>query len=233
MISLVGITGPARHGKDTVGNMIMKHMPASTRFAFADKIKSFLVACMDAGESMLENKEGELCFLTSREDVQTAMMNELHLACMEYGVESADSFIRVLRAFHPSFHELSDGRIVFVSSWRKLFQMTGTDWGRQEVNEAFWIDPYLPHSDAVVTDVRGHGDTKEHRNIEATSIIDKGGVVIRVVDPRKGSIVRDHASEAGIEEQFITHTILNDGSLEELEDKVNNFIYTYLLKGEQ
>lgn len=236
MVSLIGITGPARHGKDTVGDMLLQHMPAAVKFAFADKIKEFLGDFVETTQTMEENKEGTQLFMLYRGDVEASMLNVLHAGLMHYGNEpedAADMWIDTMREHHPNFHEAHDGFISFTSSWRKLFQLTGTDWGRQKINEQFWIEPFLPDSNTIVTDVRGHGDSKEHRNIEAQAILKRGGLVIRVIDPRKGSVVRDHASEAGIEEQFINHTLLNDGSLEYLDGKVGDFLYTHLIAGEQ
>lgn len=235
MISLVGITGPARHGKDTVGRMIGELMPAAVHFAFADKIKEFLVDFLSTTQTMDENKEGTQVFMFRRKDVEVSMLNKLHNGLMWFGNEpedAADMWIDVMRENHPNFHEAHDGFISFTSSWRKLFQLTGTQWGRQRIHEAFWIAPFMPTEEAIVTDVRGHGDSEEHHDIEATSIIDEGGVVIRVVDPRKGSVVRAHASEAGIHEQFIACTIVNDGTLDDLRDKVRSFVYSHLLSGE-
>lgn len=236
MITLVGITGPARNGKDTVGKMLMELCPSCHRFAFADKIKEFLVDCMFANESMEENKEGEQLFSTSVEAIRIAMLNTLHEAVGLYDFpeeEYVDSFIHTLIEEHSETYLYGPhDEISIVSSWRKLFQITGTQWGRQKMDEQFWITPYLPREDCIVTDVRGHGDTEEFKNIEAIAILNKGGVVVRVVDPRKGNVVRSHASEAGIDEQFISHTIVNDGSLEDLKEKVTDFVYTYLLAGE-
>lgn len=235
-ISLIGITGPARHGKDTVGQMLLSHMPHSTRFAFADALKGFLLEAFDFGEHYKDNKEGEVLFLTSRGNIETAMLNTLHKGIMMYGVdvkEATGNFVDILRKHHGNFHELHDGRILFTSSWRKMFQLTGTEWGRQTIDEMFWIDPWLPDEECVITDVRGHGDSKEFRNVEAEAIIKRGGIVIRVVDPRKeGTPIREHASEAGIDESLITETIKNNGTLEELEGKVRNFMYAYLLDEE-
>lgn len=237
MISLIGITGPAQNGKDTVGKMLMKHMPAAIRFAFADKIKEFLLDFMDAPLSMEECKEGTQVFLFHRKEVEVSILNVLHGATQMFAMEpeeAAKLWIDTMRENHQSqFAESEDGTIYFTSSWRKLFQLTGTDWGRQKIHESFWIEPSLPDHDCIVTDVRGHGDSKEHRNIEAQAVINRGGLVIRVVDPRKGSVVRNHASEAGIEEQYITHTIENSGTLKELQAKVDGFLYTHLLAGKQ
>lgn len=233
MISLVGITGPARNGKDTVGQMLMKHMPAATRFAFADKIKEFLEDAFDYGEHWTVNKEGSVLFMTSRASIETSVLNVLHDSVMRFGVdakEATDKLVNILREHHGNFFELADGRILFTSSWRKMLQITGTEWGRQNLHKDFWTS-YCPNENAIITDVRGHGDSLEP-NAEAAVILARGGVVIKVVDPRKGDVVRSHASEHGIDEIYLAATIINDGTLEDLEDKVCTFLYSFLLEKE-
>jgi hypothetical protein len=233
MISLVGITGPARHGKDTVGNMLMKHMPAAERFAFADKIKEFLEVAFEYGEHWTVNKEGDVLFMTYRDSIETAILNVLHESAMRFGIdpkEATDKLVGLLKETHGNFYELHDGRILFVSSWRKMLQLTGTEWGRQGLHKDFWTS-YCPNNNTIITDVRGHGDSPEP-NAEAAVILARGGVVIKVIDPRKGDVVRAHASEHGIDETYLAATIINDGTLEDLEDKVCTFLYSFLLEKE-
>lgn len=234
MISLIGITGPAQNGKDTVGAMLMKHMPAAQRFAFADKIKGFLEDSFEYGEHWTKNKEGSVLFITSREAIETSILNVLHESIMRFGIdakEATEIFLGVLREAHGNYIEMADGRILFTSSWRKMMQLTGTEWGRQKLHKDFWTS-YCPNENAIITDVRGHGDSKEP-NAEAAVILARGGVVIKVIDPRKGNIVRSHASEHGIDEIYLSATIVNDGTLEDLEDKVVTFLYSFLLEKEQ
>lgn len=230
MISLIGITGPARHGKDTVGAMIMKHIPACVRFAFADKFKEFLTEAFVTTHGPEVLKEGEQLFTTTFDELDTAVLNVLHKVVGSYGDKDyVDSFLTVLARNHEDYEEIGE-EISFTSSWRKLYQLTGTDWGRKVISEDIWITPYLPDNHCIITDVRGHGDNIPHRNIEATAIINKGGVVVKVVDPRKGCVVRDHVSEIGIDDQYITHTIVNEGTLEDLHAKVVEFISNSLIK---
>lgn len=231
MITLVGITGPARHGKDTVGAMLLKHMPHAKRFAYADKIKEFLKEAVEAPETMEENKEGEQEFTLYPMSILKALDTLGDIASKYPFKNLYRLFLGVIQANHALMYDLGSPRITFTSSWRKLFQLTGTEWGRQCIDRSVWIS-YLPEDNAVVTDVRAHGDSEEFKNIEAISILDKGGVMLRVIDPRKGEVIRSHSSEAGIDDEFITHTIINDGTLEDLERKVRDFTYTHLLSGE-
>lgn len=239
MVPLIGITGPARHGKDTVGRMLLERLPYFKRFAFADAFKLFGKAAFSAQFTEDERKEGEQLFRTSRAQLIRAATGFLHEARGMFPVEEENAdinlLIGILEAQHMDY-QFIDGEISFVSSWRHLWQILGTDWARSCIHENYWIDPFLPESYAVVTDVRGHGDRteKELVNNEAIAIIKRGGIVIRVVDPRKqGTAIRAHVSEAGIAEEYITHTIVNDGTIEDLQRSVVDFMYAYLFDTEQ
>lgn len=244
MVPLIGITGPARHGKDTVGRMLLDKLPYFKRFAFADAFKLFGKAAFAARMPEEQCKEGEQTFVTSKAQLIHAALGYLHEARGMYSAKftkhcehvDIDWLIHILKEQHPDFTELPGGQMVFTSSWRHLWQILGTDWARSCIHENYWIDPFLPVSYAVVTDVRGHGDRteKELVNNEAIAIIKRGGIVIRVVDPRKqGTAIRAHVSEAGIAEEYITHTIVNGGTLEDLQRSVMDFMYAYLFDTEQ
>ena len=238
MVPLIGITGPARHGKDTVGRMLLEKLPYFKRFAFADAFKLFGKAAFSAKYTEDERKEGEQVFTTSRVQLVRAATGFLHEARGMFPPEEnedIDILIGILEAQYVEYQSI-DGVITFVSSWRHLWQILGTEWGRRGIDENYWIDPFLPESYAVVTDVRGHGDRQEKElvNNEAIAIIKRGGIVIRVVDPRKQvTAIREHVSEAGIAEEYITHTIVNDGTLEDLQRSVMDFMYACLFDTEQ
>lgn len=237
MISLIGITGPAQHGKDTVGAMLKEiAMPTSQRFAFADKMKDFIHEAFKAPLGPEEAKESIQLFEVNSDVLCYAIEENLWEALKHYDItptRATSMLLNTLIKEHKDVSIVHDSLILKGMSWRKLYQVVGTQWGRQKISEAFWITPWLPSENTIVTDVRGHGDSVEHHDIEATSIIDKGGIIIKVVDPRKGQVVRNHASESGIHEQYIQHTIVNDGTLDDLRSKVTDLVYLYLLEGEQ
>lgn len=237
MISLIGITGPAQHGKDTVGDMLKEiAMPTSQRFAFADKMKDFIHEAFKAPLGPEEAKETIQVFEVNSDVLYYAIEKHLWEALKHYDItptRATSMLLNTLIKEHKDVSIVHDSLILKGMSWRKLYQVVGTQWGRQQISEDFWITPWLPSENTIVTDVRGYADTIEHHNIEATAIIDKGGIVIKVVDPRKGEVVRDHPSESGIYQQYIQHTIVNDGTLDDLRSKVMSFVNIYLLEGEQ
>lgn len=229
MKTLIGITGPATNGKDTVGAMLLKHMPNAVRFAYADKLKEFLKEALEAEESMEDNKEGLQVFTLNKANLFQAYFRTLREIFLKYPEVRGlgTKFVKVIDDNHEDAKEHL-GIVTFTSSWRKLMQLTGTEWGRQCIDPLVWVTTYLPPDNAVVTDVRAHGDDSRYLNIEAAVILNRGGIIIKVIDPRKSSGIRKHSSETSIEEEFITHTIINDGTLEDLQDKVDESVKLYL-----
>ena len=241
MVPFIGITGPARHGKDTVGNLIKEEIPAFTLFAFADALKSFVRSGFDAPKDEWEAKEDQQVFTSSRHDLVIGCIGHLYPARHLYvstdsnvrkNYHDIDTLIEMLRKEFPDFKGDNDG-FTFTASWRHLWQLVGTDWARGTIHEDFWVTPFMPTDGYhIVTDVRGHGDREDfmEQNNEAVAVIERGGIIIRVVDPRKGDMVRHHHSESGIDDVFVSLTIINDGSLEDLRGKVRDFIDTWLVR---
>jgi len=98
---------------------------------------------------------------------------------------------------------------------RRLMQTLGTEWGRDMVSPALWIDSCLHRAAAapgpvVISDVRFDN--------EAAAIRERGGVVLRIKRDVDG--VAAHRSESGVEESLIDRTIHNDGSIADLRVSV-------------
>lgn len=207
---LIGINGYARSGKDTVYDFIDKLSPGSVkRVAYADKMK--VMAARSLGFDRPEDQLIEL-------------MNSIKLA----------STISVLYEEHYGGADISHAL-----TGREFIQNFGED-GRQTFGEDFWIDLVLPKpakwspdpgEDAsqievalndgrvrelhdadtvVVTDVR-------HPN-EAGRIIDLDGEIWHVVRP--GVESDGHITETKLPYWLIDHTIVNDGSLDHLRNRV-------------
>lgn len=116
---------------------------------------------------------------------------------------------------------------------RLLLQLLGTDCGRDIIHPNIWVNSLFadyqpkytmnsekwnkPISNWIVTDVRFEN--------EAQAIKDRGGVVIRVErgyqNPLMPEIsVDEHPSETSLDNYEFDHVIQNDGSIEELIEKV-------------
>lgn len=97
---------------------------------------------------------------------------------------------------------------------RRLLQVYGTEVGRQQHGEHFWVKAALDKpapSPLVLTDTR-------FKN-EAQAIKDRGGIVIRVNRPGVGP-ANAHESETGLDDWPFDEVIRNDGTIRWLQNTV-------------
>ena len=98
---------------------------------------------------------------------------------------------------------------------RVLLQRFGSDVGRGMFGEDFWVDQAFRglsfSEDYVFTDVRFPN--------EGEAIRGRGGVVWNVVRPGVG-VANGHVSECAMGGFVFDETVVNDGSLADLEGKV-------------
>lgn len=196
---LIGINGYARSGKDTVYEFIEELSTGRVkRVAYADKMK--VMAARSLG---FERPEGELIEL----------MNSIKLG----------STISVFYDEPSNPTDLADNAVFHHLTGREFIQNFGED-GRRTFGEDFWIDLVLPRPDnaaslderyfgvnmLVVTDCR-------HPN-EAQRVLDLGGEIWHVVRP--GVKSDGHITETRLPVWLIDKTIINDGSLDVLRDRV-------------
>lgn len=106
---------------------------------------------------------------------------------------------------------------------RYMMQTLGTEWGRDTILADFWIKRAMRHVNdlswgripAVISDVRFDN--------EAKAIREAGGYIVHLVRP-DALVVASHASEAGVRRESSDYAIVNDGSLADLERKVDELM---------
>lgn len=103
---------------------------------------------------------------------------------------------------------------------RYLMQTLGTEWGRRLIDENLWLlvmenslelAEQTGATGVVIPDVRFDN--------EAELIHDLGGQVWHIARQRAQK-VEAHASEAGIQPEYVNQWILNDGSIDDLREQV-------------
>lgn len=175
---LIGMSGMARSGKDTVGTHLVEHFNFK-QYALADPLKR---ACAEMfGLPLIDFYEGD------REKI-----NEFW-------------------GFSP----------------REMAQLMGTECGRQVFRDDIWIKraemeyetmSAFVHAGMVVTDCRFEN--------EVQWIKDTGGTIIHVQRPGADGVVGvgNHLSEAGYPDELKDHIVVNDGTLEDLYEKINDIM---------
>jgi len=113
---------------------------------------------------------------------------------------------------------------------RHLMQTLGTEWGRQQVHPDLWVllaeqelNLYRgrKYVGMVVSDVRFDN--------EAEWIVREGGLLIEIRRP-DAEQVSDHLSEAGISMEHPRVLVMNDGSLEQLYERLDDAVSDFFDK---
>lgn len=113
------------------------------------------------------------------------------------------------------------------TSPRRMLQTLGTEWGRGTLGDDVWVKhlfrriaAFGEHENFVITDVRFAN--------EAQAIRARGGRIIEVVRPTPLAGVpdeaRQHSSEAGVPDDLIDVTIVNDTDIAGLLGRVDKAI---------
>lgn len=135
------------------------------------------------------------------------------LAIVNGHVETVDGFMPLMDALY--LFGGWEGLKVKAPGVRGLLQRLGTGVGRELWGEDFWVD--LVFRDLVFTEDYVFTDVRFPNEVEA--IRARGGVVWQVVRPGVEA-VNNHISESALDGVVFDATIVNDGSLEDLEGKV-------------
>ena len=101
-------------------------------------------------------------------------------------------------------------------TYRHLAQTIGTDWGRKLVHPDIWVRPALARFEkvggfAVIDDMRF---PNEYR-----AVLDAGGEVWRITRP-DATRPNAHVSEGALDGLTFDLDLVNDGTVEELQEKV-------------
>lgn len=99
---------------------------------------------------------------------------------------------------------------------RYVLQTLGTDWGRNMIWDKLWTNAFQLRSaqfqKVACTDMRFPN--------ESDVIAEEGGTTLRVTDPRKPVVLGEHPSEDLIDTLDVDYEIVNDGSIEDLHNKM-------------
>jgi len=194
-LTLIGICGPARVGKDTVA---------------LNMLNAILQSDHESTEQLVLAKESFATPLKS--------MVAMFLDFAGYG-----SIMRPAELEPYIDGELKEEKLPTLGkSPRQLMQTLGTDWGRNMIDPAVWItlmqstiEKYGAATEqgfegavVIIPDVRFDN--------EAEVIKNNGGTIIRMTSTRDLETVDSHISEAGVSDCMVDITLANDGELPDL-----------------
>jgi len=177
---IIGLTGAAGSGKDTVGAFLIKEYKFERR-AFADPLKRSVAALFDIPFSQVDELKNTGA---------TVQLSDIK----------------------------AGQRGTF--TWREFLQRYGTEAHRDIFEQDFWLDATLPVGPfyggraIVVTDVRFANEVERIKML--------GGHVIRISRPPFERL--PHRSEQELLLMQVDYDIVNDGTIEELYEKVDEVI---------
>ena len=104
-------------------------------------------------------------------------------------------------------------------SARHMMQTLGTEWGRACIHPDFWVMIARTETQRIMNDGRSVVIDDVRFPNEATMIRDLGGELWRI--DRPGVIYSgDHSSEGGLEDITPDRVIINDGTIDQLKEKI-------------
>jgi len=210
-MSVIGISGRMGSGKNTVGDIIEKlcltnNGPKFEQKSFARKLKQIASLLTGFPVEDFEDQEFKKSYLGSEwGTVQQVPLNSI-----------------------PPFADIQFNALMSV---RELLQKLGTEAIRDGLHPNAWVNSlmceykrpkmseYNP-SNWIITDVRFPN--------ELEAIEDVKGLTLKVVRPVKKSktTARLHPSETSLDKAEFNYTIINDGSIEDLIEKVRQILIT-------
>lgn len=146
-----------------------------------------------------------------------------------WGVLAMDPLVRIYDEEGFS-HLLNLSVIVETYGWdrakentevRRLLQKYGTEAGRDIHGKDCWINIAKSRIRQHLTEAKRVKVTDVRFENEALALAGMKACIIRIVGPqRRVGVDSSHASEAGITDAFVSWTVVNDGTVEDLHRKV-------------
>ena len=133
-----------------------------------------------------------------------------------------------------------DVRFLHMMSVRELLQKLGTEAMRDGLHENVWCNALFSDYVPIVKewDEFGNDTLVEYPSWcitdmrfpnEMEAVVEKGGITIRVVRPNMNSLqamIPAHASETALDDAEFDYEIINDGTIEDLIEKVKQILIT-------
>lgn len=213
---VIGITGKARSGKDTVANLLIEKC-GFIRYSFAAPIKDSVQEMFDWNERHREGdlKETKLPVVFTFEHMADVIWKYFSEDLQASGIELKDAVSRwlfVIEQNAPMQFRHQDSTYHAILSPRQAYQWFGTEWGRDFVDQNIWLNKAKRFSEkndrVVIPDVRFQNEAEFfQKNQKPLLLINREGVEIKD---------SGHSSEGGVDGVLISHKIQNDGTIDEL-----------------
>jgi ABC-type oligopeptide transport system ATPase subunit len=214
---IIGINGKIGSGKDTVGKIIQ------------------YLQCHNTGEitiqDVISNPEHEWWLEEqSKFEIKKFAGKLKEIASLLTGIDIEDfedqEFKKTnLESSWDVKSKYRDRRPPTPMTVREFLQKLGTEAMREGLHTNVWVNAlfadYKPPkmsqynpSNWIITDMRFPN--------EMEAVVEKGGITIRVVRP--GTVTGEHPSEIALDGHTMHYEIINDGTIEDLVEKVREIL---------
>ncbi len=218
---IIGINGKIGSGKDTVGNLI-KNINCENNWEikkFATKVKEIATLLTGIPIEKFEDQDFKNTFLDTHWNKEV--------------FENKTSLDKNNNAYNKS--------IIKPMTVREMLQIIGTEAMRNTLHPDTWVNAlmcdYVKSNDKLIRtteDLLEEWEEGEYPNWiitdlrfpnEYKAIKSREGITIRVVRPSDKEISLDlHPSETALDDAKFDYEIVNDGTIEDLRDKVEGII---------
>jgi hypothetical protein len=238
-MAIIGVFGYAGSGKDTVGKLIQYNMSRS-RISIKEVIEDY-----SNNEWWMEEQSGwEIKKWAGKLKYIATILTGIPISKFEdqeFKKTNLGPEWNITKQYESDAPWIAEGGESYEDPMtvRDLLQRLGTEAMREGLHTNVWVNalmadytpgPFYPDVPAedhaklpnwIITDTRFPN--------EAQAIKDKGGMVIKVDRPGVGP-VNGHPSEDALKDYNFDYVIHNNGSINDLDKKViefiNNFIFT-------
>ena len=236
MTFYIGLCGDAGAGKDTVANIMYTYFADEEQFGVSAKKYSFAEPVYKLAAAILGTTVANLEDRKTKEVTQSWQITQRSLvAARDYfnsiGLDHYKDFPEAWHQFMPNLadfiqpysplYEKEDTLYTLAISPRKMLELVGTELGREILQQDVWVDRIV--RDVALNKVRVAIISDVRFENEAKFIQDKEGELIKIACPSNPyKINSTHASNKGINTEFITDVIVNkmDG-IDKLEESVH------------
>ncbi len=213
---LIGISGYAQCGKDTICEILRHHGIIKNRYAFADPIKKTCNALFDWDDRHafgdLKEVEVEVPFTLIDANSEAFYAQIVHFGLDQFGV--SPEHIKNLLIDEICFTNAPSSGEEFPEtiklSPRLVYQLFGTEIGRNKLHTDVWVQ-VAPTENTAIPDVRFPNEAEWLHSV--------GGTIIRV-SKDDATPVRPHVSESFIETLPADLELDNNGTLYDLETQI-------------
>lgn len=228
---IIGLSGKARSGKDTVAGIIREYEIEAIQYNLADPLKACVNDWLGWGyqHGYGDQKETPQALQPNFEALVGYIMKYFGAhASPEQAVKVVEQMREEFEAGrHRAVHNFAQNMFQedrtrddwFIISPRQVYQWFGTEGMRQHVDDDLWLKLIPDAGLVLLADVRFEN--------EAQYVRDNGGVVVHITRPDCQEIVA-HSSESGIVQQDKDYYLYNDGSIADLTCAVEDLLSEYL-----